>query len=115
MNPPSKRPPFKILSANWVSSKVPKATKVGTQQEMKNYKEVISSQIISDLELGMDFQLAQNSRRYITLKTLALDFTAVTASKAFAKRVLSVIGDLTKACCNRAGVILESVILPFSD
>lgn len=55
MNPPSKRPPFKMLSTNSLSSKVPKATKVGTQQEMKNYKEVISSQIIADLELGMDF------------------------------------------------------------
>ncbi|XP_060768280.1 zinc finger protein 618 isoform X3 [Neoarius graeffei] len=97
--PSSKRPRFRFLSKS-TSSKLPKPNKA--QQEMRKYKEELSSLKISDFECGMDFWLAQNSVTYVTLKPLALDLLAMPASQAFAKRVFSITGDLMRARHDRA-------------
>ncbi|XP_076126391.1 uncharacterized protein LOC143106093 isoform X1 [Alosa pseudoharengus] len=105
--PLSKRPRFRFLSAKLASSKRPKPPMTKTLQELRKYKEELSSQNISDFETGMDFWLAQNSMTYVTLKPLALDLLAMPASQAFAERAFSFTGDLTRSRCKRARMIWE--------
>lgn len=105
--PSSKRPRFRFLSTKSTSSKLSKPPKPCAQQEMRKYKEELSSQNMSDFECGMDFWLAQSSVTYVTLKPLAVDLLAMPASQAFAERVFSFTGDLTRARRNRTRVILE--------
>ncbi|XP_041965281.1 uncharacterized protein LOC121723562 isoform X3 [Alosa sapidissima] len=105
--PLSKRPRFRFLSAKLASSKRPKPPMTKTLQELRKYKEELSSQNISDFETGMDFWLAQNSMTFVTLKPLALDLLAMPASQAFAERAFSFTGDLTRSRCKRARMIWE--------
>lgn len=72
---------------------------------MKKYKEQLSLPI--NEESAIDFWAAQGSTAYQALKPLAFDLLAMPASQAFAERVFSVTGDLTRGRRNRARLILE--------
>ncbi|KAK1880305.1 putative AC9 transposase [Dissostichus eleginoides] len=71
---------------------------------MLKFKEQLSQPM--NKETALDFWAAQGSV-YQSLKPLALDLLAMPASQAFAERVFSITGDLTRGRRNRARVILE--------
>ena len=75
---------------------------------MQKFKEQLSQLIKEEgPEIALDFWVAQGDSVYPCLKPIALDLLAMPASQAFAERVFSVTGDLSRGRRNRARVILE--------
>ncbi|XP_060947142.1 uncharacterized protein LOC133024170 [Limanda limanda] len=101
--PPSKRPRFQFLSK--ASTSRPLRPKPCVQQELQKFKEQLSQPIHE--ESAIDFWAAQGSTVYQTLKPFAYDLLAMPASQAFAERVFSITGDLTRGLRSRARLILE--------
>lgn len=105
--PETKRPRFRFLSkasASRPSRSSLSVSKPCVRQEMLKFKEQLSQPM--NKETALDFWAAQGSV-YQSLKPLALDLLAMPASQAFAERVFSITGDLTRGRRNRARVILE--------
>ncbi len=72
--------------------------------QIRKYKEELSHPITCDTALG--FWMEKSDAFYHSLKPLALDLLAMPASQAFAERVFSITGDLTRGKRNRAKVML---------
>ncbi|KAL3046004.1 hypothetical protein OYC64_004087 [Pagothenia borchgrevinki] len=103
--PETKRPRFRFLSK--ASASRPSRSSLSkpcVRQEMLKFKEQLSQPM--NKETALEFWTAQGSV-YQSLKPLALDLLAMPASQAFAERVFSITGDLTRGRRNRARVILE--------
>jgi len=106
---PSRCPSPKKARFHFFSKPNPKAksaTKPCVRHEIRKYKEVLLSQPCNE-ENGIAFWLAQSSAVFPALKSFALDLLAMPASQAFAERVFSVTGDLTRGKRNRARIHLE--------
>ena len=101
--PSSKRPRFRFFSK--ASTSRPLRPKPCVRQELQNFKEQLSQPIQE--ESAIDFWAAQGSTVYQTLKPFAFALLAMPASQAFAERVFSITGDLTRGWRNRARLILE--------
>lgn len=102
--PQRKRSRFKFLSKASRPSR-PSLPKPCVRQEMKKFKEQLLQPI--NKETALDFWAAQGDSVYPCLKPIALDLLVMPASQAFAERVFSVTGDLSRGRRNRARVILE--------
>ncbi|XP_053549013.1 E3 SUMO-protein ligase ZBED1-like [Bombina bombina] len=77
------------------------------EQQIRKYREEeLLQQPITDDDTGTDFWLSKNDTFYHQLKPFALDLLAMPASQAFAERIFSVTGDLSRGRRNRARVIL---------
>lgn len=101
--PERKRSRFKYLSKTNRPSRS-SCPKPCVRQEMEKFKQELS-QFLTEEESSLsalDFWVAQSDYAYPLLKPIALDLLAMPASQAFAERVFSVTGDLS-----RARVILE--------
>lgn len=99
----SKQPVFRFLSKCRSKSK-PKSSTCGVKQQLNKYKEELSQPITC--ESGIEFWMGKCDSFYHTLKPFALDLLTMPASQAFAERVFSVTGDLTRGKRNRAKVTL---------
>ncbi|XDV33921.1 hypothetical protein PO909_004163 [Leuciscus waleckii] len=102
--PHNKRPRFRFLSK---PSRPSKSTlsKPCVKEEIKKFKEQLSQP--TNQETALEFWAAQGDSVYLSLKPIALDLLAMLASQAFAERVFSITGDLSRCRRNRARVILE--------
>ncbi|XP_067246832.1 zinc finger BED domain-containing protein 4-like [Chanodichthys erythropterus] len=102
--PHNKRPRFRFLSK---PSRPSKSTisKPCVKEEIKKFKEQLSQP--TNQETALEFWAAQGDYVYPSLKPIALDLLAMPASQAFAERVFSITGDLSRGRRNRARVILE--------
>ncbi|ROL48799.1 hypothetical protein DPX16_23449 [Anabarilius grahami] len=102
--PHNKRPRFRFLSK---PSRPSKSTisKPRVKEEIKKFKEQLSQP--TNQETALEFWAAQGDYVYPSLKPIALDLLAMPASQAFAERVFSITGDLSRGRRNRARVILE--------
>lgn len=77
------------------------------KQQIRQYKEeLLHHQVEDDTRNATDFWLSKSDTIYHQLKPFALDLLAMPASQAFAERVFSVTGDLSRGRRNRARVIL---------
>lgn len=104
--PQKKRSRFKFLSkASRPSRSSLSVSKPCIKEEIRKYKEQLSQPTNEETALG--FWAAQGDSVYPSLKPIALDLLAMPASQAFAERVFSVTGDLSRGRRNRARVILE--------
>lgn len=99
----SRQPVFRFLSKCRAKPK-PKSSTCSIRQQLSKYKEELSQPITCDS--GIQFWLGKCDTFYHSLKPLALDLLAMPASQAFAERVFSVTGDLTRGKRNRAKVTL---------
>lgn len=105
--PQRKRHRFRFLSKAGRSSRL-SLSKPCVRQEMQKFKEQLSQLIKEEgPEIALDFWVAQGDSVYPSLKPIALDLLAMPASQAFAERVFSVTGDLSRGRRNRAKVIPE--------
>ena len=77
------------------------------RHEMEKYKQELSHLTEEECSSALEFWIAQPDHAYPLLKPFALDIIAMPASQAFAERVFSVTGDLSRGRRNRARVILE--------
>jgi hypothetical protein len=102
----AKRSRFKCFSANRPSRpKMPKTTNI--RQEILKYKEGLSESH-QTTATSAEYWLTQCcSNAFPTLKPMALDLLAMSASQAFTERVFSVTGYLSCSRRNRARTILE--------
>ena len=82
-----------------------KTSTTSIRQQIIKYKEELSHPITGDT--GTDFWLEKSDSFYHSLKPFALDLLAMPASQAFAERVFSITGDLTRGRRNRGRVTLE--------
>lgn len=102
----SKQPVFRFLSkCRTTTPKQQKTSTTSIRQQIIKYKEQLSHPITEDT--GTDFWLEKSDSFYHSLKPFALDLLAMPASQAFAERVFSVTGDLTRGRRNRGRVTLE--------
>ncbi|XP_017293396.1 uncharacterized protein LOC108248867 [Kryptolebias marmoratus] len=101
----SKQPVFRFLS-KWHTKSVKRISTSSIRQQIRKYKEELSQPITRDCDTGIDFWLEKSDTFYHSLKPFALDLLAIPASQAFAERVFSVTGDLTRGRRNRARVTL---------
>lgn len=104
--PQRKRPRFKFLSKASRPSRS-SCSKPCVKEEMKKFKEQLSQPTNEESETALKFWAAQGDSVYPSLKPIALDILAMPASQAFAERVFSITGDLTRGRRNRARAILE--------
>lgn len=104
VEPQRKRPRFKFLSKASRPSKS-SLSKMSVREEIKKFKEQLSQP--TNQETALEFWAAQGDSVYPSLKPIALDLLAMPASQAFAERVFSVTGDLSRGRRNKARVILE--------
>lgn len=102
--PQRKRPRFKFLSKASRPSRS-SCSKPCVKEEIKKFKEQLSQP--TNEETALEFWAAQGDSVYPSLKPIALDLLAMPASQAFAERVFSITGDLTRGRRNRARAILE--------
>ncbi|ROI42823.1 hypothetical protein DPX16_7100 [Anabarilius grahami] len=103
--PSSLKPPvFRFLSKCRRRPKQ-KTSMTSVREQIKKYKEELSKEPITE-ETGIDFWLAKSDTFYHKLKPFALDLLAMPASQAFAERVFSVTGDLSRGRRNKARVTL---------
>lgn len=100
----SKVPVFRFLSKCCRRPRQ-KTSMTSIREQIRKYKEELSQQPITE-ETGIDFWLAKSDTFYQRLKPFALDLLAMPASQAFAERVFSVTGDLTRGRRNKARVTL---------
>lgn len=103
--PQRKRPRFKFLSKASRRPSRSSLSKPCVKEEMKKFKEQLSQP--TNQETALEFWAAQADSVYPSLKPIALDLLAMPASQAFAERVFSITGDLSRGRRNRARVILE--------
>ncbi|XP_028309097.1 zinc finger BED domain-containing protein 4-like isoform X1 [Gouania willdenowi] len=103
--PSSKQPVFRFLSKCRTTRLKQKTSTTSIRQQIIKYKEELSHPITEDT--GTDFWLEKSDSFYHSLKPLALDLLAMPASQAFAERVFSITGDLTRGRRNRGRVTLE--------
>lgn len=101
----SKQPVFRFLSKCRTTRPRLRTSTTSIRQQIRKYKEELSQPITEDT--GTDFWLAKSDTFYHRLKPFALDLLAMPASQAFAERVFSVTGDLTRGRRNRGRVTLE--------
>nr|XP_023661197.1 zinc finger BED domain-containing protein 4-like [Paramormyrops kingsleyae] len=102
--PQRKQPRFKFLSKASRPSRS-SCSKPCVKEEIKKFKEQLSQP--TNEEAALEFWAAQGDSVYPSLKPIALDLLAMPASQAFAERVFSITGDLTRGRRNRARAILE--------
>ncbi|XP_048121276.1 uncharacterized protein LOC125308741 [Alosa alosa] len=103
--PSSKQPVFRFLSKCRTTRPKQKTSTTSIRQQIIKYKEELSHPITEDT--GTDFWLEKSDSFYHSLKPFALDLLAMPASQAFAERVFSITGDLTRGRRNRGRVRLE--------
>ncbi|XP_056323703.1 zinc finger BED domain-containing protein 4-like [Danio aesculapii] len=103
--PSSKQPVFRFLSKCRTTRPKQKTFTSSIRQQIIKYKEELSHPITEDT--GTDFWLGKCDSVYHSLKPFALDLLAMPASQAFAERVFSITGDLTRGRRNRGRVTLE--------
>ncbi|XP_063734730.1 uncharacterized protein LOC134869531 isoform X2 [Eleginops maclovinus] len=103
--PSSKQPVFRFLSKCRTTRPKQKTSTTSVRQQIIKYKEELSHPITEDT--GTDFWLEKSDSFYHSLKPFALDLLAMPASQAFAERVFSITGDLTRGRRNRGRVSLE--------
>lgn len=101
--PLPKRPRFRFFSP--IRPARPRTPRASIRQEIQKYKDTLSE--AADAQEWMEFWSSQSDTVFELLKPLALDFLAMQASQAFAKRVFSVTGDLSTGHRNRARTTLE--------
>ena len=101
----SKQPVFRFLSKCRTSRPKQRTPKTSTRQQIIKYKEEIAHPITEETAIG--FWLEKSDTFYHSLKPFALDLLSMPASQAFAERVFSVTGDLTRGKRNRGRVTLE--------
>ncbi|XP_061882126.1 uncharacterized protein LOC133633574 isoform X1 [Entelurus aequoreus] len=101
-----KRPRFKFLSKASRPSRS-SCSKPCVKEEMKKFKEQLSQPTNEESETALEFWAAQGDSVYPSLKPIALDLVDMPASQAFAERVFSITGDLTRGRRNSARAILE--------
>ena len=104
----SKQPAFRFLSkcrTTRVLAGPGRGTPTSMMQQIIKYKEELSHPITEDTATG--FWLEKSGSFFHSLKPFALDLLAMPASQAFAERVFSVTGDLTRGKRNRARVTLQ--------
>ncbi|XP_070819560.1 zinc finger BED domain-containing protein 4-like [Chaetodon trifascialis] len=101
----SKQPVFRFLSKCRTTRPKQRTPKTSTRQQIIKYKEEIAHPITEETAIG--FWLEKSDTFYHSLKPFALDLLSMPASQAFAKRVFSVTGDLTRGKRNRGRVTLE--------
>lgn len=99
----SKQPVFRFLSKCRTKPKH-KTSTCSIRQQISKYKEELSQPFSCDT--GTEFWMEKSDTVYHSLKPFALDLLAMPASQAFAERVFSVTGDLTRGRRNRARVTL---------
>jgi hypothetical protein len=104
--PLKKRSRFKYFSKTHRPSKSSRP-KPCVRHEMEKYKQELSHLTEEECSSALEFWIAQPDHAYPLLKPIALDIIAMPASQAFAERVFSVTGDLSRGRRNRARVILE--------
>ncbi|XP_041837640.1 E3 SUMO-protein ligase ZBED1-like [Melanotaenia boesemani] len=99
----SKKPVFRFHSKCCSTPRQRSSTNT-MRQQIRKYKEELSQPITCDT--GTEFWLEKSDSLYPSLKPFALDLLAMPASQAFAERVFSVTGDLTRGKRNRAKATL---------
>ena len=100
----SKQPVFRFLSKSRIKPKQKISSTTSIKQQIRKYKEELSQPITCATATG--FWLEKSDTFYHSLKPFALDLLAIPASQAFAERVFSITGDLTRGKRNRARVML---------
>lgn len=104
----AKQPVFRFLSKCRTKKALEthrQSRTITIRQQIIKYKEELLHPITEPTATG--FWLEKSDSSYHVLKPFALDLLAVPASQAFAERVFSVTGDLTRAKRNRARVKLQ--------
>lgn len=101
--PEQKRPRFRFFSAHRLPR--PRSSN-NIKHELQKFKDIMSTYPVPN-QSGLQFWCSQSTTTFPLLKPLALDLLAMPASQAFAERVFSLTGDLSRGHRNRAKITLE--------